>query len=612
MALEPLASGDPAVVGGYRLRGRLGAGGMGVVYLAFTPGGRPVALKVVRPELGDDPDFRARFQQEVAAARRVSGFFTAQVVDADPDGRPPWLATAYVAGPSLQEAVTGHGPLPVQSVLLLVAGVAEALTAIHAAGVVHRDLKPSNVLLAADGPRVIDFGIARAAESTALTQTGKQIGSPQYMSPEQVRGEPVTPAADVWALGALACFAATGRPPFGDGPQAAVLYRVMHEAPDLNGLPGELPGILGACMSRDPAARPSPARVLEWCQPGAAGRTAEYTQDWLPAALAADLAGHAPPPVTPAYPAATLGGPATAQPPAAYPGAAYPGAAYPGAAVPGQPFAAYPGAPVPDQHAPTVPAGPAAYPMPGPTVPQSYSSMPGAGIPGQFPAAGPPGGPGRGRSSRALVAAVVAAVVVLGVLVGYAVTALHRSTTDHPPTAGQRGASQSASRGRSKGPSGGSTAPASSSSGSSGTGPSGAAVVDTCLVGTWNVTLQQVINTINGAPVEFSGDNGWTVTVQASGAASETWTNSVLTAEVDGNDWEEIINGTATYDVKSVGTQLVFSNESASGTLELLENGSYNSGDPLTIVSASATYSCSGNVLRETQPTDVSAFIRAG
>jgi serine/threonine kinase PknH len=583
MALEPLASGDPAAVGGYRLRGRLGAGGMGVVYLALTPGGRPVALKVVRPELGDDPDFRARFQQEVAAARRVSGFFTAQVVDADPDGRPPWLATAYVAGPSLQEAVAGHGPLPVQSVQLLVSGVAEALAAIHAAGVVHRDLKPSNVLLAADGPRVIDFGIARAAESTALTQTGKQVGSPQYMSPEQVRGEPVTPAADVWALGALACFAATGRPPFGDGPQAAVLYRVMHTAPDLTGLPAELSGIVGACMSGDPTARPSPARVLEWCQAGAAGRTAEYTQDWLPPALAADLAGHAPPAATPAD-AATLLGPVTAQP-----GTAYPPAAYPGAAVPGQ-------------HAPTVPAGPAGFMVGAPTVPQSAVPMPGAAIPGQFPGVGPPGGPGRRQPSRALLAAVVAAVVVLGAVVGYAVTALHRGSTGHPPSA-----SQSASRGRSKGAASGSASP-----GPSSTGPASTAAIDPCLVGTWNVTLQQVINTINQEPVEFSGDNGWAVTIEATGAASETWDDSVLTAEVDGNDWEEIVNGTATYDIKTEGTQIIFTNQSASGTQELLEDGLYNNSQPLSLEQGTATYSCSGNALRETQPDGVSAFIRAG
>jgi serine/threonine protein kinase len=211
MAVEPLSPGDPGSVASYRLRGRLGAGGMGVVYLAFTPGGRPVALKVVRPELGDDPDFRARFRQEIEAARRVHGLYTAQLLDSDPDGSPPWLVTAYVAGPSLAQAVARHGPMPEQSLLLLMAGVAESLGAIHAAGLVHRDLKPSNVLLAADGPRVIDFGIARAAEATTMTRTGMRVGSPQYMAPEQVRGGAVGPEADVFALGALAGYAATAR-----------------------------------------------------------------------------------------------------------------------------------------------------------------------------------------------------------------------------------------------------------------------------------------------------------------------------------------------------------------------------------------------------------------
>jgi len=300
LALEPLAGGDPAEVAGYRLRGRLGAGGMGRVYLAFTPGGRPVALKVVRPELGEDPDFRARFRQEIAAARQVSGLFTAQVLDGDPDGTPPWLVTAYVAGPSLAQAVADHGPVPAASVFLLMAGVAEALAAIHAAGVVHRDLKPSNVLLAADGPRVIDFGIARAAEATAVTRSGMRVGSPQFMAPEQVRGDEVGPAADVWALGALAAFAATGRTPFGEGSEAAVLYRVLQEDPDLDGCPPPLRAVIGRCLAKDPAARPSPAQVIESCRDQAAGKTVEFTGSWLPPALAADLTRHAAPDPDPA------------------------------------------------------------------------------------------------------------------------------------------------------------------------------------------------------------------------------------------------------------------------------------------------------------------------
>jgi Protein kinase domain len=289
MPWEPLRD-DPPALGGYRLSGRIGAGGMGRVYLAFTPAGRPVAMKVMRPELGEDPEFRARFRQEIAAAQRVSGLFTAQVLDGDPDGSPPWLVTAYVPGPSLAQAVAGHGPLPQSSVLLLMAGVAEALQAIHAAGLVHRDLKPSNVLLAADGPRVIDFGIARAVQAPMLTRTGFRVGSPQFMAPEQVQGGPVTAAADVFALGALAACAATGRPPFGEGDEAALLYRVLHAGPDLSGCPGPLLGLIQWCLAKDPAARPVPAQIIEQCRSRVPASALEFTAAWLPPAIAAGLA----------------------------------------------------------------------------------------------------------------------------------------------------------------------------------------------------------------------------------------------------------------------------------------------------------------------------------
>src|SRR6201985_3470116 len=190
---------------------------MGQVFLGMSAGGRPIAVKVIRTELATDPDFRARFRREVAAAQKVSGLFTALVVDAELDAPMPWLATAYVAGPSLTEAVRGHGPLPVRSTLALTAGLAEGLGAIHAAGVVHRDLKPSNVLLAEDGPRIIDFGISRAAEASMLTGTGVVFGSPSFMSPEQARGHRVGPPSDVFSLGAVLTFAATGEGPFGTG-----------------------------------------------------------------------------------------------------------------------------------------------------------------------------------------------------------------------------------------------------------------------------------------------------------------------------------------------------------------------------------------------------------
>jgi predicted Ser/Thr protein kinase len=301
MLVQPLASDDPAEIGGYRLRARLGAGGMGRVYLASTPAGRSVALKVVRPDLGDDQDFRARFRQEIQAARQVHGLYTAQLLDADPAGTPPWLVTAYVPGPSLQQAVAGNGPMPEAMVFRLIAGVAEALQAIHAAGVVHRDLKPSNVLLAPDGPRVIDFGIARALEATSLTRSGMMVGSPQFMAPEQIRDQPVTPAIDVFALGSLAAYAARGRPPFGEGHSAAVSYRVLHEPPDLDGCPPQLRALIEPCLRKDAAARPAPGQILEFCL----AQTGSADPGWSPPspALAATATAQAPPEWTTLAPA---------------------------------------------------------------------------------------------------------------------------------------------------------------------------------------------------------------------------------------------------------------------------------------------------------------------
>nr|WP_243876170.1 serine/threonine-protein kinase [Streptomyces sp. 846.5] len=289
--MQALESDDPPQLGGYRLLARLGAGGMGRVYLARSRGGRRVALKVIRPELADDPDFRARFAREVASARAVSGAFTVAVLDADPEAATPWLATEYVPGPSLSAAVREHGPLPLDSVRALAAGLAEALEAIHAAGVVHRDLKPSNVLLAADGPRVIDFGISRAAEATELTRTGMVVGSPGFMSPEQIEGTAVTPATDVFSLGAVLAFAATGAGPFGEGATPALLYRVVHSEPRLDGVPGPLRGLISACLAKEAATRPSPDGLLdrlEASEPADAGH--DPTQTWLPAELTGMIA----------------------------------------------------------------------------------------------------------------------------------------------------------------------------------------------------------------------------------------------------------------------------------------------------------------------------------
>jgi outer membrane protein assembly factor BamB len=266
--MQRLERDDPRSIGVFRLRARLGAGGMGRVYLGYSPAGRAVAVKVCHPELAEDPAFVARFAREVAAARAVNGLYTAQVIDAGPDDRPPWLATSYVPGPSLHDAVAGNGavagrgPLPELAVWRLAAGLAEALQAVHARGLVHRDLKPTNVLLAADGPRVIDFGIARALDGTALTATGYALGTPAYMSPEQASGQPATPASDVFAFGSVLCFAATADSPFGDGEPPAVLYRIVHAEPALAALHGALRDLIAGCLAKDPADRPTLAQVL--------------------------------------------------------------------------------------------------------------------------------------------------------------------------------------------------------------------------------------------------------------------------------------------------------------------------------------------------------------
>ncbi|MBX6390944.1 MAG: serine/threonine protein kinase [Frankia sp.] len=260
--MRPLGPGDPEAVGPYPLLGRIGDGGMGRVYLARSPAGRFVAVKVVHTDLADDPFFRDRFRHEVAAARRVSGAFTAPVIDADPDAPVPWLATLYVPGPSLAEVVETTGPLPVGACLRLGAGMLEAVVSIHRAGIAHRDIKPSNVLLAADGPRLIDFGIARAADRTALTRYGDVFGTPAFMSPEQAAGADAGTASDVFSLAAVLVFAATGTGPFGDGDPPALLYRVVHHEPDLAALPAELAALARPCLAKDPADRPAPAALL--------------------------------------------------------------------------------------------------------------------------------------------------------------------------------------------------------------------------------------------------------------------------------------------------------------------------------------------------------------
>ncbi len=289
--MEGLQAGDPLRAGQYRLVGRLGGGGMGQVFLGRSPGGRLVAVKVIRAELAESSDFRARFGREVAVARQVSGLFTALVVDADTEGHMPWLATAYVSGPSLTEAVTAHGPLPTDTVLALAGGLVEGLADVHAAGIVHRDLKPSNVLLAHDGPRLIDFGISRAVESSALTHTGQIVGSPGFMSPEQAEGLEVGPASDIFSLGAVLVYAATGVGPFGTGSTAALVYRVVHAQPELGRVPALIRPMVEQCLAKDPVQRPAPEQIL------AGLADAQPDADpvrWLPSSILQDFAESAP------------------------------------------------------------------------------------------------------------------------------------------------------------------------------------------------------------------------------------------------------------------------------------------------------------------------------
>jgi len=260
---EPLRRWDPPEIGGYELVGRLGAGAMGRVYLGRSAAGRLVAVKTIRADLADEPDFRTRFGQEVAAARRVSGAFTAAVVAADPDADMPWLATTYVPAPSLAALVRAGGPLPVPAVRWLAAGCAEALESIHGAGLVHRDFKPSNVLVSLDGPRVIDFGVARATERVQLTVTRGALGTPAYMAPEQARDtRQATMASDIFGLGGAMLYAATGHAPYHGETVMDVLVRLATEEPDLTGLPPGLASFVTACLQRDPRRRPDPAAVL--------------------------------------------------------------------------------------------------------------------------------------------------------------------------------------------------------------------------------------------------------------------------------------------------------------------------------------------------------------
>ncbi|MEU9283177.1 protein kinase [Streptomyces sp. NPDC048275] len=416
--MQPLGVDEPTVVGPYRLLGRLGSGGMGRVYLGRSAGGRTVAVKIVHPHFALDEEFRARFRREVEAARRVGGAWTAPVLDADPEASVPWVATGYAAGPSLAAAVADGGPLPLPSVRVLGAGLAEALSAVHALGLVHRDVKPSNVLLTLDGPLLIDFGIARATDGTAsLTSTGVSVGSPGYMSPEQILGQGVTGAADVFSLGAVLVYAATGESPFSGDSSAALLYKVVHEEPRLGSLEGGLRDLVSACLAKEPLGRPTPGEAAARLAPEGAARL--VTAGWLPGALVEQVSRSAvqllnleatePAPSGPVgFSSPSVGPNSGAEVPASGSGAGVP--------VPGGVFGPPPAMPTygPGQQSTYVPAQQSAY-VPGQSEaraePQDMVPPP-VGRPGKLSvsvaATSAPGMNGRGRKLSCTVALAVA------------------------------------------------------------------------------------------------------------------------------------------------------------------------------------------------------------
>ncbi|MGW9119645.1 serine/threonine-protein kinase [Streptomyces sp. NPDC055663] len=394
--LTPLGPQDPREIAGYRLIARIGEGGMGTVYLSHTRGGQAVALKLIRREFGDDPEFRRRFDQEVQAARRVQGYHLVPVVDHDTSGPLPWLASAFVPGLALQAAVESHGPLPLPAVFRLVGSTAQALTAIHAAGVVHRDLKPGNILLGATGPYVIDFGIARAADATQLTGSGV-IGTPQFMSPEHALGEQVGPATDVFSLGLIAAVAATGRHPYGAGGALTVATQIANTAsrpPRLDGYPAELRTLLERCLVADPAARITAAELMSLCE-RAAGGPPQESGSWLPGPVAAEIARREQAAQLPPQPA----GPA-AQP--TYPPGPPPSGPYATGIVP-------PADPVPPYGPPATDTAPPAHATSASTGPFPAHQPPPPG-----PAATSPAAPRRRRPALLIAAVAVAFAAGIG------------------------------------------------------------------------------------------------------------------------------------------------------------------------------------------------------
>ncbi|MCS0635888.1 PQQ-binding-like beta-propeller repeat protein [Streptomyces sp. LP05-1] len=412
--MDQLTQHDPRRIGPFEVLARLGAGGMGLVYLARSASGRRVAIKTVRTELAEDQLFRVRFTREVEAARAVSGFYTAAVVDADPRAAVPWLATAYVPAPSLEEIVNECGPLPAQAVRWLAAGIAEALQSIHGAGLVHRDLKPSNVLVVEDGPRVIDFGIASGVSNTRLTMTNVAVGTPAYMSPEQARdSRSVTGASDVFSLGSTLVFAGTGHAPFHGANPVETVFMLLREGPDLTDLPDELRPLIESCMQMDATRRSTPADLQTQLAPHlfAGGDDSGSASAWLPTRATAMIEHRRgggrttpPPPVAPPRPAGPPPGPGagTGWEPAAPGGDPRTGQALP--------------APARGPVAPARPAGPGAAPvLTGPGGGPGGGSGPAPdGAPVRLPGAAVPIGPGPRVSDTTRAAALPGAGATTG------------------------------------------------------------------------------------------------------------------------------------------------------------------------------------------------------
>ncbi|MEU8587090.1 serine/threonine-protein kinase [Streptomyces sp. NPDC048664] len=591
--MEKLHAGDPQRIGAYRLLARLGAGGMGRVYLARSDRGRTVAVKLVRRELAEQEEFRARFRQEVRAARQVGGYWTAPVLDADTEAEIPWVATGYVAGPSLYSVVSReHGALPERTVRILAAGLAHALQDIHAAGLIHRDLKPSNVLVTIDGPRVIDFGIARALQTPGadgLTRTGALVGSPGFMAPEQVRGDRITPACDVFCLGSVLAYAATGSLPFGatDSGVHAQMFRIAQEKPDLDGMPEELADLVRDCLHKDPDARPTPARILERTGAEDTVSGGRSRDPWLPGSLVAQLGRHAVRLLDAEDPqeAAAADGPATVQltkqPPApmaapapedaprapghapvgdarAGAGAPRPAPVAAGAPTPAEPptagatagaAAGAPGTPPPVSAAPPHPAygypqqhqayasyGPYGSPQqhaPGPTPPYGPPPYTGTGTgtgfgPAGYGAVPAPSAP-RGRSGRATAALVIAALVVaLGA--GGSVFALMKGT----------GSTTGAAAGTPTTPDTGTAAPAPPDTAAPGSPapssrPSGGGAVPDAYLGTWTASIDSATSHSTRQLVIRQGKVGDAVlSVTADGPAGAGSYHCVFEARLSG------------------------------------------------------------------------------